>query len=136
MMIDGLHPLLKRQLEKLNIEDLPDKQTWHLLLERISHTYTEAEQDRYRLERSLTVNSEEMQAEIVERKRAEASLKETLGILADRNHQLKRAIAFFHSTMEHLLLTLEHGASREELLEYIRIVQIEFEHVNRPTSGQ
>jgi hypothetical protein len=135
-MTNGLHPLLKRQLEKLGIEQLPDEQTWLLLLERVSHTYTEAEQDRYRLERSLTVNSDEMRAEITERKRAEASLKETLDILADRNHQLKRAIAFFYATMEHLLLTLEHGASREELLEYIRIVQVEFEHVNRPTRGQ
>jgi threonyl-tRNA synthetase len=121
-MTTELHPLLKRQMEKEGITgDLSDPlaQFW----ERISRAYTEADQDRYRLERSLTVALEEMEEEIAVRKRAESAL-------AEKNQQLRRAVDLFHSTIEHLIITMEHGAPRQELLDYMQMVQVEFEKVS------
>jgi adenylate cyclase len=59
-----IHRLLKRQLKKiLGRDDLtpPSLDQWQQFLERVSHTYTEADQERYTLERSLSLSSEEMQ---------------------------------------------------------------------------
>jgi diguanylate cyclase (GGDEF)-like protein/PAS domain S-box-containing protein len=58
-----MHNLLKRQLKKLEITRtlLPDPDSWQKLLERISRTYREADRDRYLLEHSMDVSSEEMQ---------------------------------------------------------------------------
>jgi len=58
-----MHRLLERQLKKLNLgaESVPsDPKEWQRLLERISQSYTEADQDRYLLERSLSISSREM----------------------------------------------------------------------------
>jgi signal transduction histidine kinase/FixJ family two-component response regulator len=58
-----LHPLLTRQLRKIGIVEgtLPtSEEQWNTLLERVSATYTQADQDRYMLERSLERSSEEM----------------------------------------------------------------------------
>ena len=59
-----LHPLLKRQLKRLGIKAdaaLTERDLWQQLLERVSRTYTDADQDRYTIERSLTISSDEMQ---------------------------------------------------------------------------
>lgn len=59
-----MHPLLKRQLKRLGQTDLtaPDSlESWNQLLERISNAYTEADQGRELLERSLALSSKEMQ---------------------------------------------------------------------------
>ena len=59
-----MHPLLKRQLKRLGLADdtLPSSlKQWEKLLERISHTYIEADQGRELLERSLALSSKEMQ---------------------------------------------------------------------------
>jgi PAS domain S-box-containing protein len=59
-----MHPTLQRQLMKLGLAaggPPPDATTWEALLERISGYYTEADQDRYLLERSLDISSGEMQ---------------------------------------------------------------------------
>jgi diguanylate cyclase (GGDEF)-like protein/PAS domain S-box-containing protein len=57
-----VHSLLKRQLKKSGIADgaAPDAESWGRLLERIEQSYTEADQDRYLLERSLSISSREM----------------------------------------------------------------------------
>jgi len=60
-----LHSMLRRQLKRVGCEDLetpPTGDEWAELLSRISRAYTDAEQDRYTLERSLDVSSREMQA--------------------------------------------------------------------------
>jgi diguanylate cyclase (GGDEF)-like protein/PAS domain S-box-containing protein len=59
-----MHRTLERQLRKLNIEasKAPDDSLWVELLEYIDATYTAADDDRYILERSLTISSDEMQA--------------------------------------------------------------------------
>jgi PAS domain S-box-containing protein len=59
-----MHPLLKRQLKRLGLTDpkIPlSSGNWSQLLERISHTYIEADQGRELLERSLALSSKEMQ---------------------------------------------------------------------------
>jgi PAS domain S-box-containing protein len=58
------HSLLKRQLEQLGLhEDTPpaNLEVWQQLLERVSRAYLAADQDRYLLERSLSVSFREMQ---------------------------------------------------------------------------
>jgi two-component system, sensor histidine kinase and response regulator len=57
-----MHLLLERQLNRLGltVEEPPSRETWSTLLERISQAYTEAEEGRKLLERSLALSSKEM----------------------------------------------------------------------------
>lgn len=57
------HHLLLRQLRKLNLEldQPPDSDGWRRIIELIERTYSDADNDRYLLERSLAISSEEMQ---------------------------------------------------------------------------
>ena len=58
------HRVLARQLKKLGLDPAqppPDAADWQHFLERISRAYKQADQDRYLLERSLTISSQEMQ---------------------------------------------------------------------------
>lgn len=57
------HHLLERQLRKLslNLETEPDLESWRNFIELVDRTYTDADDDRYLLERSLAISSEEMQ---------------------------------------------------------------------------
>ncbi len=82
-MGEPIHPLLLRQLRRLALDAAvppPDAATWARLLERIGRAYTEAEQDRYLLERSQEIASAEM-AELyaalqAERDRLESRVRE------------------------------------------------------------
>jgi diguanylate cyclase (GGDEF)-like protein/PAS domain S-box-containing protein len=59
-----MHSLLTRQLKKAGLSDLavrPEAEAWLALLGRVSQSYTEADQERYLLERSLNISSREMQ---------------------------------------------------------------------------
>lgn len=58
-----LHSLLQRQLKKckLDEENSPSGEKWKAFLERISRSYTDSDHERYLLERSLTISSQEMQ---------------------------------------------------------------------------
>ncbi len=57
-----MHNLLKRQLRKLGLssEQLPSMEEWVVLLERIAQTYQDMDANRYTLERSLKISSDEM----------------------------------------------------------------------------
>lgn len=58
----SLHKLLSRQMARLGIDEqsLPaDLKNWRSLLGYISNAYTEAEQERYLIERSIEVSSSE-----------------------------------------------------------------------------
>jgi len=60
---DGeIHPLLRRQLSRLRLDPdaPPAPEAWRTLLSRISSAYEGADQDRYLMERSLTISSREM----------------------------------------------------------------------------
>jgi diguanylate cyclase len=63
-MSDGapLHRILARQLRRLNLapEDSPPPVAWRELLDTLSATYHEADDERYTLERSIEVSSREM----------------------------------------------------------------------------
>ncbi len=58
----GLHRLLQRQLRRLGLDaaTLPTADAWSALLERVSRAYQEGEQDRYLMERSQELASQEM----------------------------------------------------------------------------
>ncbi|HET6339253.1 MAG TPA: ATP-binding protein [Polyangiales bacterium] len=58
----SLHSVLKRQLARLQIEEAtpPSPECWRELLQRISRTYSDGDQDRYTLERSIEVSGTEM----------------------------------------------------------------------------
>ena len=58
----SLHRTLERQLRRLGVTvtDTPIAQAWGQLLELVSNAYTEADNDRYMLERSIEVSSIEM----------------------------------------------------------------------------
>ncbi|MEO6711528.1 MAG: PAS domain S-box protein, partial [Planctomycetota bacterium] len=57
-----LHPLLIRQLQRCEVDvaSAPDAASWGKLLERISKAYKQADEERYLLERSLAISSDEL----------------------------------------------------------------------------
>ena len=57
-----MHRVLERQLRKIGIsaDRAPTAEQWKKLLERVDLAYTEADQDRYTVERSLELSSTEM----------------------------------------------------------------------------
>jgi len=58
-----LHAVLERQLKHAGLrpDAAPDLDGWAAVLAAVSRAYTQADQDRYLLERSLALSSEEMQ---------------------------------------------------------------------------
>ena len=70
-----MHRVLERQIRKLGIGgDPPTAEQWALLLERIDHAYTAADQDRYTLERALDLSSAEMRKRFSELRDAQGQL--------------------------------------------------------------
>ena len=57
------HPTLDRQLRRLRLDagEAPTAAEWAELLERVAATYATADTERYLLERSFTISSDEMQ---------------------------------------------------------------------------
>ena len=58
-----MHSLLKRQLKRLQLspDEQPSPEEWAEFLANVEKAYAEADKDRYLLERSLSLSSEEMQ---------------------------------------------------------------------------
>ncbi len=133
-----VHALLERQLRKtgLRADALPaDPDLWAALLEHISRVYTQNEQDRYLLERSLSLASEEMQEEITERKRVEEALWQMHKDLDHQNRQLERTHELLRSAVERMINLVARGATTDELISDLRIVQTEFERLDTPKSN-
>ncbi len=85
-MSETLHQLLRRQLKRLGLEALAPPQStdaWQRLLERVSRAYAEAEQDRYLMERSQEVSSNEMNVLNRELQVAQARLKSLVSLSSD-----------------------------------------------------
>ena len=83
------HRLLDRQLRKLGLTSEappPSLTAWSALLERISATYEESDEDRYLLERSLSISSREM------REMSQALLSELEKRVAERTEELEAAL--------------------------------------------
>jgi signal transduction histidine kinase/ActR/RegA family two-component response regulator len=57
-----MHNLLSRQLRKVGVDETtpPTLEQWSQLIERIDRAYAQIDQDRYLLERSLAISSDEM----------------------------------------------------------------------------
>lgn len=58
-----LHPMLQRQLKKLDLSltrPPPEMEQWQLFLEKVNNSYFDADQDRYLMERSTDISSREM----------------------------------------------------------------------------
>jgi hypothetical protein len=130
-----IHLLLERQLKKVALEanTLPaELASWVALLEHINRAYTQAEQDRYLLERSLSLASDEMQLEIAERKRAEEALLQVQSDLERQNRELERVHELLRSLVEQMMSLIARGATRNELLTDLRLVQMEFERLDTP----
>ena len=64
-----LNPLLERQLKKSGLDEDKLPEQWQIFLERVNRTYNDSDQERYLMERSLTISSTEMQ-ELYEQLRA------------------------------------------------------------------
>lgn len=81
-----MHRLLARQVKKLGMQSHtpPDASQWAILLDRISDAYQQADNDRYTLERSLQISSDEMQ-EMFQRQKAttEGRLQALVNALPD-----------------------------------------------------
>lgn len=62
--VETSHPLLRRQLRRLglDLQAAPDLQGWQAFVDRVSRAYAEADQDRYLMERSQSLASQEMAA--------------------------------------------------------------------------
>ena len=134
----AMHPLLERQLTRQGILDLsspPPVEEWSRFLERVSQTYTEADQDRYRLERTLSISSGEMQAEIAERQRAEEQLKQATADLERQNRRLERVHELFRSIVEQMTILIKTGAEAAELLTLLKMLQVEFDRIDHQPGG-
>src|ERR1700730_12576900 len=71
-----LHRLLSRQLHKYHLEEQPpDATTWQAFLEHVNRAYTQADQDRYLIERSLALSSQELQQHLTALAQAHVELQ-------------------------------------------------------------
>ena len=84
------HALLRRQLRRAGLSgsEPPSAEGWTRLLAQVADTYAEADQDRYTLERSLTISSAEMQRVYEELR---SSSERELEVQRERLRQLDEA---------------------------------------------
>lgn len=124
-----MHPLLKRQLEKTGIQgvDSITPEIWTTFLRRVEQSYLQADQERYTLEHSLTMSFEEMRTELHERHKAEAALQEAYAKMERQTRRTQRVNALVRALAEQMETSVKRGAHSEELLQYLHLLQQEFE---------
>jgi PAS domain S-box-containing protein len=90
------HALLERQLRRLGLDasEAPCAAKWVALIDTISRTYVEADQDRYTMERALSISSRELRALYDDLK---ASSETRLAVERDK---LKKSLAIREATLE------------------------------------
>ncbi|MBU6271956.1 MAG: response regulator [Betaproteobacteria bacterium] len=107
------HPLLRRQMHRLGLDpdQPPGREGWRALLASISRAYGEADTDRYLMERSQELASEEM-----------AELNEALRLARDQAEEMARVKSHFLANMSHEIRTplnaiigMSHLALRQPL---------------------
>jgi signal transduction histidine kinase/DNA-binding response OmpR family regulator len=93
------HPLLLRQLRRSGIDGLdrvPSPAEWAKLLEHISRAYKESDEERYLIERSLTISS----SELMELNASLSTSQKNLGAERDRLSALTAELASALSAAE------------------------------------
>jgi signal transduction histidine kinase len=90
------HPLLGRLLRKAgaSADQAPTLEAWQSLLGLVERTYSDADQDRYTLERSIEISSREMQGLYQDLKRR------TDSELAAQRHRVVESLAMMHAMLE------------------------------------
>ncbi len=120
-----MHPLLKRQLKKSGIVEnaSPDVETWLRLVERVGQSYTEADQERYLLERSLSISSREMLELSARLKKERDRLTAILASLGDGLCALdsEGRVLFMNPEGERLLGWREHELVGRDLLAIVGV---------------
>ncbi len=89
-----MHTLLKRQLRRLKLDQdtPPSPEQWKELLDRINRVYQQHDEDRYLLERSLEVSSEEMrQMYDLLKEKSDTELQKKAEQLSQLNIELQQA---------------------------------------------
>ena len=93
-----MHPLLERQLARCHLDaaTLPvAREDWSTFLERVSRTYQDSDEERYLIERSLDVSSNEMRTLNEDLQRERSQLRNII-----RNAPV--AIAMFDQSMRYM----------------------------------
>jgi signal transduction histidine kinase/ActR/RegA family two-component response regulator len=90
------HPLLQRQMHRLGLQpdQPPTAEGWRALLASVSRAYGEADADRYLMERSQELASQEM-----------VELNEALRIARDQAEEMARVKSHFLANMSHEIRT-------------------------------
>lgn len=128
-----LHPTLKRQLKRVGADDShpPSDTEWQELLTRVNNAYLGADQERYVLERTLEISSNEMQKLYENLKRSSDSAlnqeKEKLNIilnsLADGvlEINLEGALIYLNPSAREMLATSEDALLEQPLMRFFRL---------------
>ena len=104
----ALNTLLQRQLKRLGLTNPampPAPEIWRQLLEKVSRAYTEAEQERYLMERSQAVSSSEMNDLNRELREAQGRLKSLVSLSSDWVWEQNADLCFTYFSEQHSVTT-------------------------------
>lgn len=129
-----MHKILWRQLKRLQIDESlpPDIEAWEKFLAYVDHTYRQADQDRYLLERSLAISSKETQDLYDEdKRRVEEALQVSEGKYRSLFEQAGDAIFIIDAETRKILEVNQEAADR---LGYTReeLLSMEVDQLNPP----
>lgn len=125
-----MHSVLARQLRKLGVDSAspPDAATWQLFLERVERAYTEADQDRYTLERALDLSSAEMRKRFDALRAAQRQISEAArqagraDVAASVLHNVGNVLNSLNVSTQ-LIGELVRGSARRGLTKTLRLLQ-------------
>ncbi len=125
-----MHSLLRRQLKRLGLDEQapPDADAWRALLDRVDRSYEEADQDRYLLERSLSISSDELRQAYTDLKAAsEAELARERHKLSTLNWFLRHIVD--NSSQMDASPEADAGHERDKLLALNWFLESIVEHI-------